>query len=308
MSDLTTETYATQWLARKKGEVEIATYRSYNSTVPEFVKHIGPLAKQPPLALRKGDVEAYRDSVAKRVSARTANNKLKVVRTFLASAWEDDLISDNPAAKVRILKAEDVIRRGFTIQELQKVMAKATGEWIGMILFGFYTGQRLKDICEMTWSRIGLEDGTLRFSTSKTDRSMSIPLAAPLLAWLRKQKAGKPGEPVFPNANATMKRTQDTGQLSDQFYEILVKAELTAARPTSHKATGVGRGGKRTRNPLTFHSLRHTATSFLRQRGVSDAIVRDIIGHDSVEVSREYTHIDDKPKRTALNKLPDISG
>jgi integrase len=306
LSDLTTAKYAEQWLARKKGEVEIATFRSYSATVPEFVSHLGPLALQPPLAIRKGNVEAYRDDVAKRVSARTANNKLKVVRTFLSSAWEDDLIQDNPAAKVRVLKAEDVIRRSFTLDELRKVIDQSAGEWTGMTLFGFYTGQRLKDIAEMTWARIDLDGGALRFSTSKTERSMSIPLAAPLLAWLRSQDAGAGDRPVFPKAYATMLRTHDTGQLSDQFYEILVKAGLTPPRPKSHKASGVGRDGKRQRNPLTFHSLRHTATSFLRQRGVSDAIVRDIIGHDSVEVSREYTHIEDRPKRAALNKLPDI--
>lgn len=32
----------------------------------------------------------------------------------------------------------------------------------------------------------------------------------------------------------------------------------------------------------------------------------DIIGHDTEAISRHYTHIESKTKRTALNKLPKL--
>jgi integrase len=53
--------------------------------------------------------------------------------------------------------------------------------------------------------------------------------------------------------------------------------------------------------------LRHTATSLLKNAGVSDVIARDIIGHDSAAVSANYTHIDQETKRVALDKLPDVT-
>jgi integrase len=58
---------------------------------------------------------------------------------------------------------------------------------------------------------------------------------------------------------------------------------------------------------ISFHALRHTATSLLKNAGVSDVIARDIIGHESEAVSRTYTHIESETKRAALDKLPDVT-
>ena len=77
--------------------------------------------------------------------------------------------------------------------------------------------------------------------------------------------------------------------------------------PRTHKAKGKGRGSKRTLNEVSFHCLRHTATSLLKRAGVSDAVAADLIGHDSAAISQSYTHIDQQTKRGALNKLPDIT-
>jgi integrase len=55
------------------------------------------------------------------------------------------------------------------------------------------------------------------------------------------------------------------------------------------------------------HALRYTATSLLKNAGVSDIVALDIVGHESAAVSRNYTHIHAKTKRTALDKLPDVT-
>ncbi|MBK8000440.1 MAG: tyrosine-type recombinase/integrase [Verrucomicrobia bacterium] len=57
---------------------------------------------------------------------------------------------------------------------------------------------------------------------------------------------------------------------------------------------------------MSFHALRHTAVSLLKNAGVSDAVARDIAGHESVEVSARYTHIEPAVKREALAKLPTL--
>jgi len=57
---------------------------------------------------------------------------------------------------------------------------------------------------------------------------------------------------------------------------------------------------------ISFHSLRHTATTLLKSAGVSDAVPREFIGHDSPTVSKHYTHIPTDTRRQAANKLPDI--
>ena len=67
-----------------------------------------------------------------------------------------------------------------------------------------------------------------------------------------------------------------------------------------------GRSVARELNEVSFHSLQHTATSQLKAAGVSDAIAREFVGHDSEEVSNNYTHIPTDILRKAARKLPDI--
>jgi hypothetical protein len=45
----------------------------------------------------------------------------------------------------------------------------------------------------------------------------------------------------------------------------------------------------------------------LKAGGVSDAVAREIIGHESAAVSRTYSHIDAATLRAALDKLPDLT-
>jgi hypothetical protein len=54
-------------------------------------------------------------------------------------------------------------------------------------------------------------------------------------------------------------------------------------------------------------ALRHTATSFTKNAGISPAIVQDIIGHESAAISANYTHIDDEAKRRALSSTPSLA-
>jgi hypothetical protein len=44
----------------------------------------------------------------------------------------------------------------------------------------------------------------------------------------------------------------------------------------------------------------------MKNAGISPAIVQDIIGHESAEISRLYTHIDSVAKKTAIDAMPNI--
>lgn len=69
---------------------------------------------------------------------------------------------------------------------------------------------------------------------------------------------------------------------------------------------GKGHSQRRTVGEISFHSLRHTATSLLKSAGVPEAVAMDIVGHESEAICRHYTHVDNKAKRSALNKLPKL--
>jgi integrase len=79
------------------------------------------------------------------------------------------------------------------------------------------------------------------------------------------------------------------------------------AKERGKQVTGKGHAQRRAVSEISFHSLRHTATSLLKNAGVPAAVAMDIIGHESEAMNRHYTHIESKTKRAALAKLPKLS-
>ena len=301
-----TEDYLHKWLKRKQIESSEATADRYASLVQRFLARIGPKAKRDIMHLSAKDISKARDEVSKILTPSTANIMVKVIRTALNQALRDGFIDTNEANKVTLIKRhEKANRRPFSLREIQRLLNAADFEWQGIILCGLYTGQRLTDIALLTWENLDLVNAQLTFQTRKTNRSMALPLAKQLKEYFDKIPAGDdPKAPLFPSAYARRTRNNNAGPLSNQFNKVMVKAGL--ADHKSHQSTGKGRTSKRKLNELCFHCLRHTATSMLKNAGVSDAVARDIIGHESEAISRQYTHIDMPAKRKAIESLPDI--
>jgi integrase len=128
---------------------------------------------------------------------------LKILRSAFAVARREGLTDDNTAERVAVLKKKkkegDTERRPFTLLELKKVMEVADEEWRGMILFGFYTGQRLGDISILTRKNLNLKLEEIKLTTDKTGRVQILPLPAPLLKYFKKLRMGDDlNTPCFP--------------------------------------------------------------------------------------------------------------
>jgi site-specific recombinase XerC len=102
-----------------------------------------------------------------------------------------------------------------------------------------------------------------------------------------------------------LKEEFEPAALSNQFRQILVETGLV--EPRRSEATGKGRSGRREPSEISFHSLRHSAVTMLKAAGVSDFIAREIVGHESAAVSRQYTHLTTDDKRAAMQRLPDVT-
>jgi len=293
------------WSENKKRETAASTGSRYASAVNSFIRSLGPRADIDISAITARDVVKFRDSLAARLSASTANDAVKFMRMALKDAQAQSLVTANVAVGVRPTKSteESARRRPFTLPEIKRLLRVARGgEWVGLILFGLYTGQRIGDIARLTWQNIDLERGELALVSRKTKRRIVVPLAAPLQALLEKTDAGDdPKQPLFPRAFAAKR----LGSLSNQFYEVMADAGLV--EPRNHRSTGKGRSSRRVFNELSFHALRHTATSLLKNAGVPAAVVMDLIGHDSPAVSAHYTRIEEETKRRAIGQLPDVT-
>ena len=303
----TARRFLIEWAEERKVDTSPRTAAAYAQVARDFAESLGPRADLDISLIGKVDVATYRDSVRRRTSISTANKSLKYLRIALKRAWTDGLAQDNPGAKVETLKNRDSVkRRAFTLPELKQIFEVAGGEWTGLILFGLYTGQRLRDIALLTWENIDLQKRELKFVTRKTGRQMIVPLVGAITDYLQGLPVSDdPASAIFPEAYKLAKRETGESRLSQQFYSLLVATNLAAER--SRLSTGLGRSRRRNVSPISFHSLRHTATSLLKNAGVNESTAMDIIGHASKAISAHYTHVAEDAKRAALEKLPDIT-
>ena len=243
-----------------------------------------------------------------RCASKLNSRSLKFLRMVFGAARREGFIVEDPCDGMGKLKqTEKANTRAFTLPELKTLLAHADDEWRSLIMFGLYTGQRLKDLALLTWQNIDLLTGEIRLVTSKTGRQQIIPMATPLRIHIEAlPSSDDPKQPVHERAFGILKRQGRSGTLSRMFYDMMADIGMVAKRD-HHRARADKSNSRRERSEISFHALRHTATSLMKNAGISPAIVQEFIGHDSPAMSAHYTHIETSALRKAAESLPDIA-
>ena len=300
--------YSENWLEAKKLTTADESYASYKQAINRFLEFLGERAQADLADITRNDLVMFRNQIAGKVRASRANFHVLVLRMFFKAAHRDGYLLENPAEyldSVKNVSGEQRERRPFKMDEIRAVMAIADDEWKSLIRLGLYTGQRLSDLAVLTWSNIDLERDEIRLITRKTGKRLTIPIAEPL----REHLESLPGSdetaaPLHPKAFGVLKRDGRSARLSNAFVELLAQAGLREAQ--THQGRGIGRSAGRAASQLSFHSLRHTAVSMLKDAGIPQATVQELIGHDSEQMSALYTHVGKEALKKAAAALPEI--
>jgi len=254
--------------------------------------------------ITKRMVTNFRDDLLKRVSPATAKKNLKILRAAFNDAISEGRMRENPAVGIKLKeKSQSHKRKPFPVEAIERLLEAADTEWRGMILTGFYTGARLGDVAQLTWDNVNLQTGELDFSAQKTDAEMGIPIAGTLMEYLTTLPSMDTGGPIFPRCCTSYQQNKST-TLSGQFYRIMAKAGLVEKR--TNKGGADKSSEKRSTNKWSFHCLRHSLVSGLKNAGVGDFLAKEIAGHESDAISRIYSHADRTALRGAIDKLPKI--
>lgn len=225
---------------------------------------------------------------------------------FMA-ATRDGFLADDPSEFVETVRARSSAgaRKPFTTEQLKAVLAVCGEEWRSMVIFGLYLGQRLGDIATLRWSNLDTENKVVRLVTAKTGKPLQIPMAECLVDHIAGlNPPATLDAPIHPKASETVQRTGKTGGLSNQFADILASAGLREKQ--AHRKSEDRQQGGLYESGLSFHSLRHTAVSMMKDAGIPKAAVMEMIGHDSVQMSELYTHTGMDGLQRAANSIPDL--
>lgn len=217
----------------------------------------------------------------------TANLYFRTFRRALQSAVRGKLIADNPAQGIDPLPETDSTERApFTAEEVRQLIDAAPDEeWRGCILLAAHTGLRFGDVLKLSRSHVEGDKLVIRpAKTSRNRKSVVIPLTPPCIRWIGEKKGL-----FFPALLALKPGTRGT-----IFTRLM-------------GAAGVARTVLRHGEPASrsFHSLRHSFTSWLAEADVHADVRQKLTGHKSAGIHARYSH-HDEALNEAVKSLPKL--
>jgi integrase len=253
--------------------------------------------------LQPQHIQGFVSHFAALKSPGTVNNYISFIKQAFRDAKLDKVIADNPAEYVKNVRADrdegSLQRRPFTVDEIRTILKAAPDqEWYSMILFGAYIGQRISDIANLKWGNIDLKEGMIHLRTIKSGGKVRVDvyIAPPLLEHIATLKVGRPEEPIHPRAYPY---ARDTKGLSAEFVSLIKRIGMRVDDPTKQVK------GRRQTSEISFHSLRHSVVSMLKEAGIADAAIEEYVGQ-SAEIQRQYTHVGQDQLRRAAAAFPKL--
>ena len=173
------------------------------------------------------------------------------------------------------------------------------GEMIAVYVLALYSGLRCGDCCLLRWQDVDLANAVLTVKPSKTRHSngkaVIIPIAQPLHdALISMLPYRDDTDYVFPRVAKRYLRN------ADGIYK-----DTTALLEASGIATKIDTEGQRQRKAVkySFHSFRHTTATMLAEKGISPLVIKEVMGHSTVDMTAHYSHVGLAAKRKALAAL-----
>ena len=228
-------------------------------------------------------------------AVRTRNARLAAIHslfTFAALRHPEHAAVIQRVLAIPAKRFDRALVSFLSVDEIDALLASPDrNAWIGrrdhaLLLLAVQTGLRVSELVALTCCDISLSTGAHVRCSGKGRKQRCTPLtsqtAAALGVWLR-ERAGKPGDPLFPSRRG--------GPLSTDAVEwLLAKYAAKAA---------VSCPSLRSKH-VTPHVLRHSCAMALRAAGVDISVIALWLGHESIESTQIYLHADLAVKEKAL--------
>ena len=213
---------------------------------------------------------------------QTVNHELALLRhAFNVASNEWQWTKDNPAAKVKKEKVDNIRDRCLTEEEEVKLLSESP-EWLKeIVVFGLATGFRRGEILALEWSQIDMFKRTVFIGKQKNRGRDTLPLNSRALEVLKKRAKVRhiKTSHVFYSQNGTPIIARN---LMRAFYEACKRAGVT---------------------DLCFHDLRRSFCTRLIRSGADPLRVQRLMRQRDPAMLERYAHHDAESIRDAVEKL-----
>ena len=297
LAQVTFGDWVDQWLASNPAKRATTRARDESVLRTHFLPALG--ARQL-VSITPVHVRGVVDAMAAKLSADTVRTNVGVLRAVFNAAVEADLIARSPVRGLRLAKADGRSRPTLTLEELSRLADAIGPRYRALVLLAGVLGLRWSEAIGLRVADINFFGATITVNqtiaevagrlevaatkTRSSRRTISVPrfLLDELANHLATQR-GRPGpdELVFTGPKG--------GPLRRSFAARTFTPAVAAARLDP---------------ALTFHGLRHVATSLMVEAGEHPRVIQQRLGHATARLSMElYAHVPEAADREVAARL-----
>ncbi|PEN15067.1 recombinase XerC [Longibacter salinarum] len=309
-----------RWLAEKSPR----TQDEYLSDIEQFVDFVD----LPFQYVTLGHLQEYRAHLANDhdYARSTQARKISAVKSLYTFGARIQYFAHNVGAalktpKVRNKRAERILSEA----ELWAILRDETDLRNHCILRLFYaSGGRVSDLEELAWrdlkerpdlkGRDGLPGGQVTFF-GKGEKTRAVSLYSKVWMLIQELRTREKAEDRG-GANDPVFRSQKGGFLTrTALWRVVKKAATRADVQLKPKTDSSGRqildedGDPVMTSAVSPHWFRHAHASHALQKGADLELVRQTLGHESIETTKMYLHVQpDKSSSYYVDEAPDFRG
>lgn len=238
-----------------------------------------------------GDLDRYRVHCmdADRVSPSTTRKRLNVLGTLFKHALRWGVLTVNPAADLEKPSEPTHKTRYLSREEFEQLREHAE-PWLRPVLtVAVLTGARLKEICGLRWENVDRDAGVLFISE---DNKTAKPRGVPMAVTVRKILDEIPGS-RFKREGYVFVFASGEPYVSERQRSRISQRTRAAAKAADLPG-------------VTFHTLRHTAGSWLAQAGYSQVKIAKLLGHATTATTDRYMHLSPAHLKDAADTLSNL--
>ena len=268
--------YAQEVSSKKKGAYQ------ESRRIENLKKH--KLSQRFLASIQGKDIAGYRDERLKNISQASVRLELALLSHLFNTAireWGMNGIV-NPVAQVRLPKKSASRERRFFQGEEERILASCDeygGELPYVVRLALETGMRRGELTSLIWDTVNLNRQILILPETKNGEKRVVPLsraAVRILSTMPRRLDGK----VFGFTDSHSITTAFNRSVSRARVSYEKECEEKKDKPDPKFLTGI-----------TFHDLRHEATSRFFEKGFNVMEVSAITGHKTLQILKRYTHL-----------------
>jgi integrase len=212
---------------------------------------------------------AITQDLSKAYAPATVNRSLGTLRKALADAWQRGRTSADYSTLVRRLAEHNARTTHLTLEQVQAIADHASPPVRAGIWLSLFTGCRRGEILQLQPADITRDTITIQAGNTKTQKTRSVPIIAPIRPWLAQVPLGITFE---------------------GFKSGFRRARTAAGMPK-----------------VQFRDVRRSCGTLMIRQGVPLHIVSKILGHSSTTITeRVYAHLHTDQMRDGLQTLTDL--